>query len=67
MEKRMSNVYKFDPNAIRERRRLNERSSQMSAKEAEDIKARNDSRRVWLLFIGAAILLTVLKAVLPFG
>jgi hypothetical protein len=66
-EKRMSNVFKFDPKAIRERRRLNEKSPQMSAREAEAMQARKDSRRAWLLFVGAAILLTILKAILPRG
>ena len=66
-EKRMSNVFKFDPNAIRERKRLNEKSPPMSDKEAEKMKARKDSRRAWLLFVGAAILLTILKAVLQLG
>lgn len=66
-EKRMSNVFKFDPNAIRERRRLNEKSQQRSAKEAESMQARKDSRRAWLLFVGAAILLTILNAILPLG
>jgi hypothetical protein len=65
-EKRMSNVFKFDPNAIRERKRLNEKSPQ-SAKEAEKSQARKDSRRAWLLFFGAVILLTILKAILPLG
>jgi len=63
----MSNVYKFDPNAIRERKRLNEKYSQSSAKEVEKAKSRKDSRRAWLLFIGAMILLTTLKAILPLG
>ena len=63
----MSNVFKFDPNAIRERRRLNEKAPPMSAKEAEMLQARKDSRRAWLLFVGAAILLTILKAILPLG
>lgn len=63
----MSNVYKFDPNAIRERKKLNEKSSQRSAKDVEKAKARKDSRRAWLLFIGAVILLTALKAILPLG
>jgi hypothetical protein len=65
-EKRMSNVFKFDPNAIRERRRLNEKSPPMSAREAEAMQARKDFHfsRAWLLFVGAAILLTILKTVL---
>jgi hypothetical protein len=63
-EKRMSNVFKFDPNTIRERRRLNEKSPPMSAREAEAMQARKDFRRAWLLFVGAAILLTILKTVL---
>ena len=63
----MSNVFKFDPNAMRERRRLNEKTPQMSAKEAEKAQARKDSRKAWLLFVGAAILLTILKPVLPAG
>ena len=63
----MSNVFKFDPNAIRERRRLNEKSPPMSAKEAEKLQARKDSRRAWLLFVGAVILLTILKAIVPLG
>lgn len=66
-EKRMSNVFKFDPNAIRERRRLNDKSPPKSAKEAEEMLARKDSRRAWLLFVGAAILLTILKTVLHIG
>jgi hypothetical protein len=65
-EQHMSNVYKFDPNALRERKRLNEKT-QMSAKEAEALKARKDSRKAWLLFVGAVILLTILKAILPLG
>ncbi|MBB4200398.1 hypothetical protein GGD83_004227 [Rhodoblastus sphagnicola] len=60
----MSNVFKFDPNAIRERGRLNEKSPPMSAKESKKMQARKDSRRAWLLFVGAAILLTILKALL---
>jgi len=60
----MSNVFKFDPNTIRERRRLNEKSPPMSAREAEAMQARKDFRRAWLLFVGAAILLTILKTVL---
>jgi hypothetical protein len=63
----MSNVFKFDPNAIRERRRLNEKSPPMSAREAEEMRARKDSHRVWLLFVGAAILLTIIKTVLHLG
>ncbi|MCW2274385.1 hypothetical protein GJ654_09170 [Rhodoblastus acidophilus] len=63
----MSNVYKFDPNAIRERKRLNEKSSQMSAREVEAMRAGKDSRRAWFLFVGAVILLTILNAVLPSG
>ena len=63
----MSNVFKFDPNAIRERRRLNEKTPQMSAKESEKAQARKDSRRAWVLFVGAVILLTILKAILPAG
>lgn len=66
-EKRMSNVFKFDPNAIRERRRLNDKSPPKSAKEAEEMLARKDSRRAWLLFVGAAILLTILKTLLHIG
>jgi hypothetical protein len=66
-EKRMSNVFKFDPNAIRERRRLSEKSPPMSARKAEEMRARKDSRRAWLLFVGAAILLTIRKAILPRG
>jgi hypothetical protein len=60
----MSNVFKFDPNAIRERRRLNGKSS--PGKKAE-LRARKDSRRAWLLFFAAAILLTILKATLHLG
>ena len=63
----MSNVFKFDPNAIRERRRLNDNKPKISASEAEEMKARKDSRRAWLLFVGAVILLTILKAILPLG
>ena len=63
----MSNVFKFDPNAIRERRRLKEKSPPMSAKEAEEMRARKDSRRAWRLFVGAAILLTIFKAILHLG
>jgi hypothetical protein len=66
-EKRMSNVFKFDPNAVRERRRLNEKSPPMSAREGEEMRARKNSRRVWLLFVGAAILLTILKTVFHLG
>ena len=62
---RMSNVYKFDPNAIRERKRLNGKTPPTSARETEETKARKDSRRAWLLFAGAVILLTLLKAFLP--
>jgi hypothetical protein len=36
----------------------------MSAREAEAMQARKDFRRAWLLFVGAAILLTILKTVL---
>jgi hypothetical protein len=61
----MSNVYKFDPNAIRERKRLNEKTPQMSAKDAEKAQATKDTRRAWILFAGAVILLTILKAILP--
>ncbi|MBB4200634.1 hypothetical protein CCR94_07155 [Rhodoblastus sphagnicola] len=60
----MSNVFKFDPNAIRERKRLNEKSP---AKATEEMRARKDARRAWLLFVGAVILLTILKALAPFG
>lgn len=63
-EKSMSNVFKFDPNAIRERRPLKDKSPPKSAKEAEEMRARKDSLRAWLLFVGAAILLTLLKSVL---
>jgi hypothetical protein len=63
----MSNVFKFDPNAIRERRRLKEKSLPMSAREAEEMRARKDSRRAWLLFVGAAILLTIGKTVFHLG
>jgi hypothetical protein len=66
-EKRMSNVFKFDPHAIRERRGLNEKSAPMSARETEEMRARKDSRRAWLLFVVAAILLTILKTVLHPG
>jgi len=61
----MSNIYKFDPSAIRECKRLKGKTPQMSAKETEETKARKDSRRAWLLFAGAVILLTLLKAFLP--
>ena len=63
----MSNVFKFDPHAIRERRRLNEKSPPMSAREGEEMRARKNSRRVWLLFVGAAILLTIIMTVLHLG
>jgi hypothetical protein len=63
----MSNVFKFNPNVIRERRRMNEKAPKMTAREAEEMKARMDSRRAWLLFVGAVILLTILKAILPLG
>jgi hypothetical protein len=66
-EERMSNVYKFDPNAIRERRRLNDKTPPLSAKDAEKAQARKDSRRAWLLFVGAVILLTIFKAALNLG
>jgi hypothetical protein len=66
-EKQMSNVFKFDPNAIRERRRLNEKSAPMSARETEEMRARMDSRGAWLLFVVAAILLTILKTALHLG
>ncbi|MCW2282602.1 hypothetical protein M2323_000363 [Rhodoblastus acidophilus] len=59
----MSNVFKFDPNAIRERKRLNG----MSAQDAEKARARKDGRRAWLLFGGAVIVLTILQAVFHFG
>jgi hypothetical protein len=60
----MSNVFKFDPRAIRERRRLNEKSPPMSARATEKMQARKVSRRAWLLFFGAAIVLTIFKAIL---
>lgn len=63
----MSNVFKFDPNAIRERKRLNGKSSPLSAREAEKAKARKDSRRAWLLFAGAVIAATIFQAVFPTG
>jgi hypothetical protein len=66
-EKRMSNVFKFDPNAIRERKRLNGQSPTMSAREAEKVKARKDARRAWLLFAGAVIALTIIQAVFHLG
>ena len=62
----MSNVYKFDPNAIRERKRLNEKSK-MSPQEAETLKVRKDSRRAWILFAGAVIVLTILQAIFKLG
>lgn len=63
----MSNVFKFDPNAIHEQRRLNQKSPPMSAREADEMRARKESRRAWLLFIGAAILLTIVKMVFHLG
>ena len=60
----MSNVFKFDPNAIRERRRLKGKSP--PGKKAE-LRARKDARRAWLLFFAAAILLTILKATAHLG
>ncbi|MCW2318255.1 hypothetical protein [Rhodoblastus acidophilus] len=62
----MSNVFKFDPNAIRERRRLNGKSPQMSAKGLEETQARKDRRRAWLLFAAAVIALTILQAFFRF-
>jgi hypothetical protein len=63
----MSNVFKFDPHAIRERRRLNEKSPPMSARATEEMHARQVSRRAWLLFVAAAILLTICKSILRLG
>lgn len=63
----MSNVFKFDPRAIRERRRLNEKSPPMSTRATEEMQARKASRRAWIVFFGAAILLTILKALLHLG
>jgi hypothetical protein len=59
----MSNVFKFDPNAIRERRRLNEKKSQNAPRETAASQARKDSRRAWLLFVGAVILLSIVQAI----
>jgi hypothetical protein len=39
----------------------------MSARATEEMQARKVSRRAWLLFIGAAILLTIFKAILHLG
>jgi len=60
----MSNVYKLDPRAIRERRRLNQKSPPMLVRATEEMQARKVSRRAWLLFVGAAILLTIFKEIL---
>jgi len=62
----MSNVFKFDPNAIRERKRLNGRAP-ASAGEAEAARARKDARRAWLLFAGAAVLLACLQMLFQKG
>jgi hypothetical protein len=35
--------------------------------EAEKMRARKDTRRAWLLFVGATILLTIIKTVLHLG
>jgi hypothetical protein len=62
----MSNVFKFDPNAIRERKRLN---GDAAAASAADLKARQEkkeSRRAWIGFAALAVLLTVLKAAFHF-
>jgi hypothetical protein len=39
----------------------------MSARATEEMQARKVSRRAWLLFVGAAILLTIFKAILHLG
>lgn len=62
----MSNVFKFDPNAIRERRRLNEKTPQMSAQELEAARARREGRRAWLLFAAAVVVATILQAFFRF-
>jgi hypothetical protein len=61
----MSNILKFDPKAIHERKRLNDKAE--LAKDDASQKAKKASRMAWLIFAGTAIVVAILKTAFHLG